>query len=73
MPKLFKKPTTTPCKICNKMIATMGEISSIPIGGIIPLKIPKKGSTSERMPANGWLSQSIDGIQLKNILKIIKI
>lgn len=73
MPKPFKKPTTTPCKICNKMIATIGEISSIPIGGIIPLNIPKNGSTTARIPANGWLSQSIDGIQLKNILKIIRI
>lgn len=73
MPKPFKKPTTTPCNICKRIIATIGEISSIPIGGIIPLKIPKKGSTTPRIPANGWLSQSIDGIQLKNILKIIKI
>ena len=72
MPKLFKNPTTTPCKTCKRIIATIGEISSIPIGGIIPLNIPKNGSTAERIPANGWLSQSIDGIQLKNILKIIK-
>ena len=73
MPKPFKKPTTTPCNTCKRIIATMGEISSIPIGGIIPLKIPKNGSTTARIPANGWLSQSIDGIQLKNILKIIRI
>lgn len=47
------KPTTTPCKICNKIIATIGEMSNMPIGGIIPLKIPKNGSTIERIPANG--------------------
>ena len=53
MPKLFKKPTTTPCNTCKRIIATIGEISSIPIGGIIPLKIPKNGSTTARIPANG--------------------
>jgi hypothetical protein len=41
-----------------------------PIGGIIPLKIFKKGSVIERKNPNGWESQSIFGIHVKNILII---
>ena len=46
------------------------EIGTPPIGGIIPLNIFKNGSVTERIQLKGCCCQSIDGIQVKNILRI---
>lgn len=71
-PKLTSNPTIKPCNICKRKIAIIGEISSTPpIGGIIPLKIFKKGSVAERIALKGCCSQSTVGNQLKKILIII--
>ena len=73
-PKLASVPTTNPCRSCSNIIAIIGEMSSMPpIGGIIPLNILRNGSVIELNHLYGCCCQSIDGIQVKNILKIIRI
>ena len=62
---------TTPCNICKRIIASIGEMSIMPIGGIIPLNIFKKGSTTEQTHFIGCCCQSIFGNQLRKILTII--
>ena len=52
-------------------MAIIGEKSSPPIGGIIDLKGDKIGSTTFCINVKGCFLQSIEGIQVKNILTII--
>ena len=49
----------------------IGEKSNPPIGGIIFLKGPKKASDTIANALKKGTDQSIDGIQVKNILRII--
>lgn len=68
---LEKSQLTATCINCKAKNAIIGDISSIPpIGGIIPRNMFKNGSVSDLMNANGWASQSMLGIQVKNILII---
>lgn len=60
------------CTICNTNSATIGEKSRPPNGGIIRLNKFKYISVISRIVLNGWFSHLILGIQLKNILNIIK-
>ena len=59
--------------IWSAMTAMIGEKSKPPKGGIILLKISKYQSVDNLIAFIGWASQSIVGIQVKNILIMIRI